>query len=52
MIIAMLLLAAQDERPSILFCIADDWSWPSSIKTPTFERVAAEGALFTHSFCA
>jgi arylsulfatase A-like enzyme len=52
--------AGQGEtRPNILFCIADDWSWPhagvygdSVVKTPTFDRVAAEGALFTHSFCA
>lgn len=46
-------------RPNILFCIADDWSWPHAgiygdkiAKTPTFDRVAKEGALFTQSFCA
>ena len=50
---------AADERPNILFCIADDWSWPHAgaygdrvVKTPTFDRVAAEGVLFTHAFCA
>jgi len=42
-------------RPNILFCLADDWSWPHAgiygdkvIKTPTFDRVAREGILFTH----
>src|SRR5262245_4245538 len=40
-------------RPNILFCIADDWSWPHAgaygdrvVKTPNFDRVAREGALF------
>jgi len=47
------------ERPNILFCIADDWGWPHAgaygdnvVKTPTFDRVAAEGVLFTNAFCA
>jgi arylsulfatase A-like enzyme len=46
-------------RPNVLFCIADDWSWPHAgayddlvVKTPNFDRVAREGALFTHAFCA
>ena len=46
-------------RPNILFVLADDQSWPhASIygsrasKTPAFDRIAREGALFTHSFCA
>ncbi|MEK7677869.1 MAG: sulfatase [Verrucomicrobiota bacterium] len=46
-------------RPNILFCIADDWSWPHAgiygdtvVRTPTFDRVAREGVLFTHAFCA
>ena len=45
--------------PNILFCIADDWSWPHAgvygdrvVKTPNFDRVAREGALFTHAYCA
>ena len=45
------------DRPNILFCIADDWSWPYAsiagdkvIKTPTFDRVAREGALFENAF--
>lgn len=46
-------------RPNILFAIADDWSWPHAgiygdrtIKTPNFDRVAREGVLFSHAFCA
>jgi len=46
-------------RPNILFCIADDWSFPHAgaygdpvVKTPAFDRVAREGVLFTHAFCA
>jgi uncharacterized sulfatase len=45
-------------RPNILFALADDWSWPHAgvygdkvVKTPTFDRVAAEGMLFSHTFC-
>src|SRR6266516_351036 len=48
-----------DPRPNILFAMADDWAWPHAgvygdkvVKTPTFDRVAAEGILFTHTFCA
>jgi len=48
-----------DTRPNILFAIADDWSWPHAgvygdevVKTPVFDRVAAEGALFAHAYCA
>src|SRR5437667_5846258 len=48
-----------DTRPNILYCLADDWSWPHAgiygdkvIKTPNFDRVAREGVLFTHTFCA
>ncbi len=46
-------------RPNILFCIADDWSWPhagaygdKTVKTPVFDRLAREGALFQNAFCA
>jgi len=52
-------LSAADERPNILFCIADDWGYPyasaygePAIKTPTFDRLAKEGVLFTHAFTA
>jgi len=52
--------SAQDEsRPSFLFCIADDWGWPHAgaygdrvVKTPAFDRLAAEGMLFTNAYCA
>ena len=44
-------------RPNILFCIADDWSWPHAsiagdpvVQTPTFDRVAREGVLFENAF--
>ncbi|MDA1266790.1 MAG: sulfatase [Planctomycetota bacterium] len=49
--------AAADDRPNVLFCIADDWGWPHSsaygdavCATPTFERLAAEGVLFEAAF--
>lgn len=44
-------------RPNILFCIADDWGWPHAgvygdpvVKTPTFDRLAADGILFDHAY--
>lgn len=47
------------KRPNILFAVSDDQSWPHAsglgctfVKTPSFDRVAREGVLFTHSFCA
>ena len=50
-------LFGASHRPNILFCITDDQSWAhtgangdSVVKTPTFDRVAAEGIRFTHSF--
>jgi arylsulfatase A-like enzyme len=46
-------------RPNILFCLADDWSWPHAgvygdkvVSTPTFDRVAREGMLFNYCFSA
>jgi arylsulfatase A-like enzyme len=46
-------------RPNILLAIADDWSWPHAgvygdrtVATPTLDRVAREGVLFTHAFTA
>lgn len=48
---------SSDERPNILFAIADDWGWPhatsygdSVCQTPTFDRVAREGMLFQNAF--
>jgi len=50
---------ANTSRPNILFCIADDWSWPhagaygdKAVRTPSFDRLAREGALFRNAFCA
>lgn len=50
-------LFADEERPNILLCIADDWGWPHAgaygdpvIETPAFDRVASEGVLFEHAF--
>jgi len=54
-LLAGVLFAA--DRPNILFCLADDWGWPhagaygdQAIKTPTFDRLAKEGALFHHTY--
>ena len=48
---------ATKRRPNVLFCLADDWSWPHAsiagdkvVRTPTFDRVAREGVLFTNAF--
>jgi N-sulfoglucosamine sulfohydrolase len=52
-------ISAADSRPNILFCLADDWSWPHAgaygdpvIRTPTFDRVAREGVRFNYCFSA
>src|SRR5713226_9398810 len=46
-----------EKRPNILFALADDWAWPHAgvygdkvVQTPTFDRVAADGMLFSHVF--
>ena len=48
-----------DDRPNILFVIADDWSWlhagaygDSTVSTPTMDRLAADGLLFEHAYVA
>jgi iduronate 2-sulfatase len=47
----------KDRRPNIVFCMADDWSWPHAgilgdpvVKTPHFDRIAREGVLFEQAF--
>jgi N-sulfoglucosamine sulfohydrolase len=47
----------QNNRPNILFCIADDQSFPHAgaygckwVKTPAFDKVAREGILFTNAY--
>lgn len=51
------LCASGAERPNILFCIADDLSYPHMgaygtkwVKTPAFDRVAREGLLFNNAY--
>ncbi len=46
-----------DERPNILFCIADDQSFPHAgaygcnwVKTPNFDKVAQQGILFMNAY--
>lgn len=50
-------LALAAQRPNVLFVIADDWSAPHAgaygdrtVRTPAFDRVAREGALFGNAF--
>ncbi|MGH3460622.1 MAG: sulfatase-like hydrolase/transferase [Kribbellaceae bacterium] len=50
---------AESSRPNILFAIADDWGFPHAggyaspgARTPTFDRLADEGALFTRAYTA
>ena len=47
------------DRPNILLIIADDWSFPNAgiygdqvVRTPNFDRLAREGALFTNAYTA
>src|SRR5438093_10628087 len=47
------------KRPNILLAVADDWSFPHAgiygdrtVGTPSFDRIAREGARFTHAFVA
>jgi len=47
-----------DERPNILFCIADDWGgWSHAgvlgdkvLKTPTFDSIARHGVLLNYTY--
>lgn len=48
---------AEDKRPNILFCIADDASYPHFgangcrwVDTPGFDRMAREGLLFSNCY--
>ncbi len=53
-------VAAGDvKKPNILFCLSDDQSWPHAsaygtkvIRTPAFDRIAKDGVLFDHAYCA
>ncbi|MBK1787889.1 sulfatase family protein [Prauserella cavernicola] len=51
--------ATPKARPNVLIVVADDWGYPHAgayadpaALTPVFDRVAGEGALFTHAFAA
>lgn len=50
-------VSASEQRPNIIFAIADDWGWPHAsayddpvVKTPAFDRLAKEGILFEHAY--
>lgn len=51
-------IAAADERPNIVFAIADDWGWPHAsiygndevCQTPNFDKIARNGLLFHHAY--
>lgn len=45
------------KKPNILFCIADDWSYPHAgvygddiVRTPHFDRLASQGVLFKNAY--
>ncbi len=49
--------SAPAARPNIVILMADDWNWPQSqdvvdpnLRTPTFDRIAAEGVRFRNAF--
>ena len=58
MALSAIFSTADDDRPNILFCIADDWGWPHAsayandtvVQTPAFDQVANEGALFHNAY--
>ena len=46
-----------ERPPNILILMADDWNWPQSenvsdpnLRTPTLDRIAAEGVRFSNAF--
>lgn len=56
LLVACVTIKAQ-ERPNIVFCLADDWGWPhagaygdNGVKTPNFDRIAKTGILFNNAF--
>jgi len=51
-------LSAGPDRPNILFAISDDQSFAHTgasgdpvVRTPHFDRIAAEGVRFSHAYC-
>ena len=56
-VLSSALIATAQQRPNILFAIADDWGWPHAgaygdpvVQTATFDRIAREGVLFHHAY--
>lgn len=56
-VVSLAAAARAADRPNILFCIADDQSFPHAsaygttwVKTPAFDRVAREGLLFMRAY--
>ena len=52
-------LTSAASRPNILFAISDDQSFAHTgasgdpvVRTPNFDRIAAEGVRFSHAFCS
>ncbi|MCF7864738.1 MAG: sulfatase, partial [Kiritimatiellales bacterium] len=59
MVVVVCSHAADDSRPNILFCLADDWSWMNAgcygdtqARTPNIDALAAKGIRFEHAFCS
>ena len=55
--LALAAVSAAEDRPNILFAIADDWGWPHAgaygdpvVQTPGFDRLAREGVRFEHAY--
>ena len=51
--------ATSPERPNILICVADDWSWVHAgaygdavVQTPVFDALAKQGVLFDLAFAS
>ncbi len=49
----------EEKQLNILFCISDDQTWlhtsimgAKEVHTPNFDKVAAQGVLFTNAYCA
>lgn len=56
-VLSQSLVAKEMARPNMLFALADDWSYPHAgaygctwVKTPTFDRIAKQGLLFTQAY--
>ncbi len=59
MIAAWMCMAAESPRPNVLFIIVDDlndwvgpWGGHPQVKTPSLDRLAKRGVVFTQAYCA